>query len=74
MRKNKLEKELHEAKQALRRGMYARMGYTFLIEELIKNHPNPKAAFNDTIRNFPVFKEEIADLADLLELDLCTDD
>ena len=70
MQKDKLERELYEAKQALRKGMYARMGYTFLIEELIKNHPNPKAAFNDTMKNLPVFKEEIADLANLLELDL----
>ena len=74
MRNKKLERELYEANQALEKGMLTRLGYTFLIEELIKQHPNPKASFNDTIKNHPSFKREITELADLLELDLGIDE
>ena len=53
--------------------MLVRLGYELLIEELIKQHPNPKAAFNDTIKKYPALKQRITDLADMLELDLSTD-
>ena len=64
----KLKRELKEANQSLEKGMFTRLGYTFLIEELIKQHPNPKTAFNKTIKKHPAFKQAITDLADLLEL------
>ena len=70
MGNKKLEKELNEANQSLQRGMFVRLGYTFLIKELIKQHPNPEAVFNNIIKDYPQFKPYIIDLADLLELDL----
>ena len=69
----KLKRELKEANQSLEKGMFTRLGYTFLIEELIKQHPNPKTAFNKTIKIHSAFKQAITDLADLLELDLSED-
>ena len=74
MRKEELQRELNRANEALDRGMITRLGYEFLIEELIKGHPNPKATFNDIIKTYPLFKELITDLADLLKFDLCIDE
>ena len=65
----KLKRELKEATQSLEKGMFTRLGYTFFIEELIKQHPDAKAAFNKTIKKYPAFKQAITALADLLELD-----
>lgn len=75
MRKKDLEKIFAQIdpKEALINGMMARFSYEFLIEELIKGHPNPKAAFNDTIKKYPALKQRITDLADLLKLDLGED-
>ena len=70
MRNKRLEKELSEANKALERGMIARLVQTILIEELIKQHPNPKAVFNDIIQRYSTCKEYITDIADLLEIDL----
>ena len=70
MQNETLKRQLEEANRALERGMFTRLCYTFLIQALIKQHPNPKAAFNDTIKNMPSFKVFVTDLADLLELDL----
>ena len=70
MRNKELKKILYNTDDASIRGMLVRLGYELLIEELIKEHPNPKAAFHDTIKNYPYFKEYITDLADLLKLDL----
>ena len=69
----KLKRELKEANQSLEKGMLTRLGYTFLIEELIKQHPNAKVAFNNAIKDHPSFKQIITDLADLLELNLSND-
>lgn len=70
MRNKQLEKELSEANKALERGMIARLVQTILIEELIKQHPNPKDVFNDIIKRYSTCKEYITDIADLLEIDL----
>ena len=69
----KLKRELKEANEALERSSFVRIGYTFLIKELIKHHPNPRSAFKLFITNKPVFKREILRLAELYELDLSED-
>ena len=74
MRYKTMKKRLKEADEALWRNFFIRLSYELLIEELIKEHPNPKAAFNDTIKSYPAFKVRITDLADLLELDLSEDE
>ena len=53
--------------------MFTQIAYTLLIQELIKEHPNPKSAFNLFITNNPAFKREILRLAEIYELDLNED-
>ena len=74
MKKKELEEIIMSADEAMIRNVTTRLSYEFLIEELIKQHPNPKAAFNDTIKKYPFSEERITDLADLLKLDLGTDE
>ena len=75
MRKKDLEKILAEIDpdEALTKSILIRLSYEFLIEELIKGHPDPKGAFNDTIKKYPFSKMRIIDLADMLRLDLGAD-
>ena len=73
MRNGKRKREIDETNQALERGAFTRLGYTFLIEELIKQHPDARGAFNNAIKDHPSFKQIITDLADLLELNLSED-
>ena len=72
MRKKEFKKLLSQINpdEALARGMFVRLSYEFLIEELIKQHPDPKAVFNDTIKKYPFSKVRITELANMLELDL----
>ena len=72
MRKKDLEKLFAQTdpNEALTRRIFVRLSYEFLIEELIKGHPDPKGAFNDTIKKYPALQQRITDLADMLELDL----
>ena len=53
--------------------MFTQIAYTLLIQELIKEHPNPKSTFNLFITNNPAFKREILRLAEIYELDLNED-
>lgn len=66
----RLKRQLHEAEETSKRSVFARIAYTLVITELIKQHPDAKGAFKTAIKNNPAFKQEIAKLAQSLEVDL----
>ena len=70
----RLAKELDKTKKSLNESLMNGVAYTFLIEELTKHHPNPKAAFNAIIESYGIFRQLITDLADRLKLDLSVDE
>lgn len=65
--------KLNASKQTLNKSLFTRIGYIILIEELIKQHPNPKAALQTAIQNNPAFENEITRLANILAIDLGID-
>ena len=69
----RLKRQLKEAEQASTQSLFTQIAYTLLIQELIKEHPNPKSVFKLFITNNPAFKREILRLTELYELDLSED-
>ena len=68
-----LKRELRDARESSKRCVFAKIAYTFLIEELIAKHPDPVATFKATIKKHPYFKRDITDLAETLKLNLDVD-
>lgn len=66
----RLKRELREAEESVKKGVFTIITYTMLIKELIAGHPDPIAAFKNAIKTYPAFVQEITNLADILELNI----
>ena len=64
----KLKRQLKEAEQSSKQSFFTQFAYTLLIQELIKEHPNPKLVFDTFIKNHPAFARQIKILADMVEI------
>lgn len=66
-------RKLREAEEAEKRSFWYRISSGFIVQELIKQHPNPKGAFQAVLDEHPYLALHISNIASIAEIELDED-